>query len=95
MTVEATRYAVELYGLPALLAGQRRIEIDAAVETLGDLARALLQACPQLAGPVIDPKLGWLQRGYVFVVNARFTREPTTPLSPGSEVLLVAAQAGG
>lgn len=95
MTVEATRYAVELYGLPALLAGKRRIVIDAAVETLGDLAHALLQACPQLAGSVIDPELGWLQRGYVFVVNARFTREPTTPLSPGSEVLLVAAQAGG
>ncbi len=95
MTGKATRYAVELYGVPAVLVGKRRIEIEAAVQTLGDLAWALLRACPQLAGPVLDPELGWLQRGYVFVVNARFTREPTTPLSPGSEVLLVAAQAGG
>ncbi len=93
MVVESTVHTVELYGLPAVLAGQRRVTANG--RTLAELALALARAYPQLSGPVIDPAHGWLNRGYVFVVDGRFTRDPSTLLRPGAEILLVAAQAGG
>jgi molybdopterin converting factor small subunit len=93
MTRETTCHRVELYGLPAVIAGRRTLEV--AGTTLAELASALVVACPRLAGPVIDPATGWLNRGYVFVVDGRFTRDPATALESASEILLVAAQAGG
>ncbi len=93
MTRETTCHRVELYGLPAVIAGQRTLEV--AGTTLAEIARALVAACPRLAGPVIDPATGWLNRGYLFVVDGRFTRDPATALESAREILLVAAQAGG
>ncbi|MCS7050145.1 MAG: hypothetical protein NZL87_00860 [Thermomicrobium sp.] len=95
MSSRATAYTVELYGLPALLVGNRRVELAVCVSTLGELARALARHCPELCGPVLDPAQGWLQRGYAFVVDGRFTRDPTRTVHPHNEILLVAAQAGG
>lgn len=93
MTRETRTVRVELYGLPALLIGQRRIEVAAA--TLQELVHVLAAQFPQLRGTVIDPQQHWLNRGYTFVVDGRFTRDPATTLRPDSDVLLVAAQAGG
>lgn len=89
----ATTVHVELFGVPRLLAGSK--EIAVAGETLGALSRALLDACPALAERVIDPRTGWLTEGYMFVVNDRFSRDPTFPVAPGSSVLLVSSVAGG
>jgi len=85
--------AVELFGVPRLLLGGARAE--AAGATLGDLAADLAARAPALAGPVLDPATGWPRDGYAFVVDERFTRDPATPLGPGSAVLLVASVAGG
>jgi molybdopterin converting factor small subunit len=93
MVRESMLLTVELYGLPALLAGERRVALDAA--TLRELVQVLADRYPALRGTVLDPAQQWLNRGYVFVVDGRFTRDPNTPLRPGSTVILVAAQAGG
>ncbi|MCX7623302.1 MAG: MoaD/ThiS family protein [Thermomicrobium sp.] len=93
MARDTSMLSVEFYGLPALLAGRRRVEATA--PTLRALVQVLAERFPALLGTVIDPSEGWLNRGYVFVVDGRFTRDPETELRPGTEVLLVAAQAGG
>lgn len=89
----AVAIAVELYGVPRLLVGAARVEARGA--TLGTLAADLVFRAPVLVGPVLDPTTGWPCDGYAFVVDERFTRDPTTPLGPGSTVLLVASVAGG
>ena len=83
---------VELFGVPRLLVGAAA-EADGA--TLGELAADLAARAPALAGPVLDPATGWPLDGYAFVVDERFTRDPATPLGPGSTVLLVSSVAGG
>ncbi len=89
----APQIQVELFGVPRLLVGNARA--DAAGATLGDLAADLAARAPALAGPVLDPATGWPLDGYAFVVDERFTRDPATPLGPGSAVLLVSSVAGG
>jgi len=84
---------VELFGVPRLLVGGATA--DAAGATLGDLATDLALRAPALAGPVLDAATGWPLDGYAFVVDERFTRDPATPLRPGSTVLLVSSVAGG
>ena len=85
--------AVELFGVPRLLAGERTVL--AAGETLGELAADLAKRHPVLAGRVLDPGSGWPLDGYSFVVAERFTRDPSHPLREGTSVLLVASSAGG
>lgn len=84
---------VELFGVPRLLV--RSATAEAVGGTLGDLAADLAARAPALAGPVLDPATGWPRDGYAFVVDERFTRDPATPLRPGSAVLLVSSVAGG
>ena len=84
---------VELFGVPRLLVGERSWRI--AGRTLGEVATALALACPALVGRVLDAERGWLLGGYIFVVEERFTRDPTTPLREGAAVLLVSSVAGG
>ncbi|MDI3341893.1 MAG: thiamine biosynthesis protein ThiS [Sphaerobacter sp.] len=84
---------VELFGVPRLLAGAREIPVTG--ETLGAVSRALLDACPALAGRVIDPRTAWLADGYIFVVDGRFSRDPACPVSAGATVFLVSSVAGG
>ncbi len=93
MARETIMLKVELYGLPAVLVGRRHLEV--AASTLRELVQVLADRYPQLRGTVIDPEQRWLNRGYVFVVDGRFTRDPALALHPGAQVLLVAAQAGG
>ena len=85
--------AVELFGVPRLLAGERLVL--AAGETLGELAVDLMRGAPALAGRVLDAGSGWPLDGYSFVVAERFTRDRSHPLREGMSVLLVASAAGG
>ena len=85
--------AVELFGVPRLLAGQRVVTANGA--TLEELARDLARRSPALAGRVLDAESGWPLDGYSFVVDEQFTRERTLPLAAGTSVLLVASAAGG
>ena len=85
--------AVELFGVPRLLAAQRHVVV--AGRTLGEVAGALAGACPALLGPVLDPGTGWLVDGYIFVAGERFSRDPGRVLGEGASVLLVSSVAGG
>ena len=85
-------HLVELFGVPRLLAGA---SVRAAGSTLGEIATDLLRAAPVLAGPVLDPDGGWPLRGYAFVVDERFSRDPGRRLEAGASVLLVSSVAGG
>lgn len=93
MSTGTATVRVELFGTPQLLTGRREVEV--AGRTLREVAGALAREFPVLAGPVIDPATGWLNGGYVFVVDGRFTRDASHPVGPQSSVLLVSAQAGG
>lgn len=93
MSTGTATVRVELFGTPQLLTGRRQVEVTG--RTLREVAEALAREFPVLAGPVIDPVTGWLNGGYVFVVDGRFTRDASQPVSSQSSVLLVSAQAGG
>ena len=86
-------HEVELFGVPRLLAGQARIAVCGA--TLVEVAASLAQCAPQLSGPVLQAETGWLLPGYSFVVDERFTRDPSQPVAAGASILLVSSAAGG
>jgi hypothetical protein len=86
-------HEVELFGVPRLLAGRARIPVGGA--TLAEVAASLAQCAPQLAGPVLQAETGWLLPGYSFVVDERFTRDPSQPVVAGASILLVSSAAGG
>lgn len=92
-TTEIKQVRVELFGVPRLLTGERAVAVIGV--TLQDVTIALARNYPSLAGPVIDPSTGWLRDGYTFVVDERFTRDPSLIIEPGSPVLLVSSVAGG
>lgn len=92
-TLAAPAITVELFGVPRMLHGQATVTVDGA--TLGEIGRALRDAAPALAGPVLDPASGWPNDGYIFVVAGRFTRDPATPVAAAAAVLLVSSVAGG
>ena len=85
--------AVELFGVPRLLAGSR--SVTASGRTLAELAADLVRRQPVFAGRVLAVEDGWPLDGYSFVVDERFTRERETPLGPETTVMLVASAAGG
>jgi hypothetical protein len=87
------RHEVELFGVPRLLAGRARITVYGV--TLAEVAASLAQCEPKLAGPVLQAETGWLLPGYSFVVDERFTRDPSQPVAAGASILLVASAAGG
>ena len=87
------RHEVELFGVPRLLAGRARIAVCGT--TLAEVAADLGRCAPQLAGPVLQADTGWLLPGYSFVVDERFTRDPSQPVSADAAILLVASAAGG
>ncbi len=84
---------VELFGVPRMLAGRRSLLV--AGGTLGEVAASLRSVCPVLGGRVLDAESGWLLGGYTFVVDERFTRDASCPLTPEASVLLVSSVAGG
>lgn len=86
---------VELFGVPRLLVGKRRVAIETDALTLADAARALAATCPALRGTVLDPATCWLLGGYTFALGTRFTSDPSASLADQTSLLLVASQAGG
>jgi molybdopterin converting factor small subunit len=84
---------VEFFGMPRVIAGTDRATVDA--DTLGQVLRQTLQQYPPLAEHVLNRETGWLNGGYTFVVDGRFTSDPMTSVYPESEVLLVARASGG
>jgi molybdopterin converting factor small subunit len=86
-------YGLSYFGVPRLLTGQRAVDVASA--TLQDVVAALASECPSLAGLVIDPATGWLRGGYTFVVDERFTRNPSHPVAHNPSVLLVSSVSGG
>jgi hypothetical protein len=82
-----------LFGVPRLLAGRTHVHVRGV--SLAEVAADLARCAPQLAGPVLQPEGGWLLPGYSFVVDERFTRDPSQPVPAGASILLVASAAGG
>jgi len=84
---------VELFGVPRLRAGVRRLAVDA--ENLGEALRALSHACPALVGSVLTGE-GALQPAYTLNINGQgFTTDPATPLRDGDTLILLAVDVGG
>lgn len=84
---------LELFGVPRVLARQEAVAVHGA--TLAELGQALRHACPALVGTVLHAASGWPLDGYIFVVDERFTRDPSTPVTADTTVLLVSSAAGG
>jgi molybdopterin converting factor small subunit len=83
---------VELFGTVRLRAGTGHLRIEAL--TVGESLRALARAVPALDGTVIQGDR--LHPAFRFCVNAtRFVTDPTTPLTDGDALLILAADAGG
>jgi hypothetical protein len=85
--------AVELFGVPRVRGKASVIRLDAA--TLGDLARRISEQHPELAREVLDPETGWINRGYTFVVDGRFSRDRCQSIAASTDILLVASASGG
>ena len=84
---------VELFGMPRVVAGTRRIE--ATGTHLGDVLQSAVERAPVLRSYITDEGGDWLNPGYTFVVDGQFTNDPGQPVSPDSVVLLVARASGG
>jgi molybdopterin-guanine dinucleotide biosynthesis protein A len=79
---------VELYDVARRLAGRERVDVDAA--TLGEAQAAISAACPALGRAISDARHWRWSLG-----GERFADDPATPLTDGSSLLLLSAQAGG
>lgn len=90
---DGAKIQVELFGVPRVLARQEVVAVRGA--TLAELGQSLRDACPALVGTVLHAASGWPLDGYIFVVDERFTRDPSTPMTANSTVLLVSSAAGG
>ena len=87
------RVHVELFGVPRLRAGARRLAVEAA--DIGAALRALSRACPALVGSVLSSE-GSLQPAYTLNLNGqRFTTDPSTPLRDGDSLIVLAVDVGG
>jgi molybdenum cofactor guanylyltransferase len=90
--VEPRWITIELFGVPRLRAGVSRLSVEAA--TLGDALFALGRAAPVLEGTVLDAAK--LNPAYAVSLNGdRFITDPSTPLSHGDSLLLLAVDVGG
>jgi molybdopterin converting factor small subunit len=84
--------AIELFGVPRLRAGVGRLEVEAG--RVGEALRRLAEACPALAGSVIEGER--VGRTYRLSLNGeRFVDDPATPLAEGDALILLAADVGG
>jgi molybdopterin converting factor small subunit len=89
---ESTMITLELFGVPRLRAGLDRLDVEAS--RVGDALRRLAEACPALAGSVIEGER--LGRAYKLSLNGgAFVDDPATPLADGDSLILMAADVGG
>jgi molybdopterin converting factor small subunit len=84
---------LEFFGMPRVIAGTDHAEVSGAC--LREVLDHAIARHPDLAGHLLDPDSGWLNRGYTFVVNGLFTSDPEHPVPTGAEVLLVSRASGG
>lgn len=84
---------VELFGMPRVIAGVAQIPAEG--ETLRVVLTSLVDSLPALGDHVLRSDGGWLNAGYTFVVDGRFVDDPETPVTAGSEILLVSRASGG
>ena len=89
----STRISIELFGMPRIVAGAPRIETSGA--DLADLLQQAIAEAPALRDHIVNADGTWLNPGYTFVVDGQFTNDPGQPVSPDSDVLLVARASGG
>ena len=83
---------IELFGVPRMRAARDSVTVEAG--SLGEAFRALGVACPALDPTVVHD--GRLRAHYLVAVNGlHLTADPTTPLTPGDVVVVLAAEAGG
>jgi molybdopterin converting factor small subunit len=83
---------IELYGVPRLRAGVRRLTLDAT--TLGTALSGLGRMCPALDGSVV--REGRVHSAYRLCLNGEhFVTDSQTPLADGDELLVLAADVGG
>jgi molybdopterin-guanine dinucleotide biosynthesis protein A len=87
------RVTVELFGVPRLRAGLDQLTVCSG--TLGEALRALGRTCPALVGTVLTAA-GSLQSAYTVNLNGEtFITDPSTCLSEGDRLILLAVDAGG
>ena len=86
---------VELFGIARQRAGAPTIHVRAsAPRRLDELLADLAADYPGLAGECLEG--GRLSASYVANLNGqRFVRDPSTLISPGDELLIMSADAGG
>jgi hypothetical protein len=85
--------SIELFGMPRIVAGTRRIETTGD-DLAGILERAIAEA-PSLREHIVDADGTWLNPGYTFVVDGHFTNDPAQIVTPESDILLVSRASGG
>ncbi len=67
------KFTVEMFGLPSVLSGKRKVEFELEGEVrLTDIVGGLKKAAPQLIGEIIQPDVDFLQDGFAFNINGRF-----------------------
>lgn len=84
---------VEFYGIPRVRAGLAEVQLPR-VSSLGELLGELVRRFPQLADGCVD-KVGLSESCIANLDGKRFVRDPTTPLSGVTAVLILSADSGG
>ena len=83
---------VELFGLPRQRAGQTKVVVDAA--TVAEALRALIVACPQLAG--LTDEAGRVGPHFLVSIDGcEFIGNLQRELQSGERLLVMSADAGG
>jgi molybdopterin converting factor small subunit len=90
--VDAT-VQLELFGMPRVIAGTDHAKVTGA--SLREILDQAVAQYPALAQHLLLEDTGWLNSGYTFVVNGRFTSDPEHPVPPNASVFLVSKASGG
>jgi molybdopterin converting factor small subunit len=96
-SVSSVTCTVELFGVARLLAKTKEVSLSLPPgATLAQVYSALGAKLPMLIGRVIRPDRSDLFTGYACNLNGLdFVRNPTTKISPGDKIFILAADAGG
>ena len=88
---------IELFGQARVATGQSRVTAAVPVSAdMSDLAAAILESCPRLAGLAVHEDGSGLMDSYTLNVNGtEFVGEAGIALEHGDSVLLFSSQAGG
>lgn len=84
---------IELFGMPRIVAGTRRIATTG--YDLSEILQGAVAEVPTLREHIVDADGYWLNPGYTFVVDGQFSNDPHQQVSADSDILLVARASGG